>query len=499
MIVHFPKGRHKMRRWTRWLQVGALAICCVSVWAPFGQGLFEAKGWRLDQRFYTRQPSGKLDQYWCVTTFITSSGTYSRPADWDNAANTIECVGGGGGGGGNDSSLSAGAGGGGGGAYSAVTNQNISSSTTVTIGAGGTAGNSTPTDGGAGGDTSFGATCVAKGGAGGQSDTSGGAGGAGGAAASGTGSTKNSGGAGGSNGSTASGGGGGGAAGQHGNGNAGANAPDGLHGGAGGSGDNGSGGSGGAGGNALGPTGPAAGGNGANFDATHGSGGGGGGGITSVGLGDGAAGGNYGGAGGGAGNNSASGGAGKDGLIVVTYTPAVTTAVQRFRLDERLPKKRFMDPTLNVPTVRQADILDKALATFWNPPNWKRTARNEPVPPRVLQPFPPQEPIRQVQFHDSPRRYRVAPLERVLKESPKLEPLIGLVPVVYRKVKHQFPINAVLRPKVITLTLTENCTATDAVVVTVHVSNTAPRPLVRDWWDRDEWGRFIPGSGMHEG
>ncbi len=75
-----------------------------------------------------------------------------------------------------------------------------------------------------------------------------------------------------------------------------------------------------------------AGGNGIEWDATHGSGGGGGGGggAASGVQGTGAAGGSYGGAGGGGGAtdfSQASGGAAKQGLIVVTYGVAAATSL----------------------------------------------------------------------------------------------------------------------------------------------------------------------------
>lgn len=46
----------------------------------------------------------------------------------------------------------------------------------------------------------------------------------------------------------------------------------------------------------------------------------------------------------------------------------------------------------------------------------------------------------------------------------------------------------------------DSLTATDTYSVPMHnIANFAPRPILRDWWDRDEWGRFIPGSGIHNG
>ncbi len=51
--------------------------------------------------------------------FLTSGTTWTVPADWNNAANTIECIGGGASGAGNTSLSQAG---GGGGAYAAISN-----------------------------------------------------------------------------------------------------------------------------------------------------------------------------------------------------------------------------------------------------------------------------------------------------------------------------------------------------------------------------------------
>jgi hypothetical protein len=104
-----------------------------------------------------------------IQTF-TSSGTYTPTSGMSYAI--IECIGGGGGGGGSKGVLSEGYGGsgGGGGGYSLkrTTAAAVGASQTVTIGSGGAAGGSTPTDGSAGGDTSVGSICIAKGGSGGS-------------------------------------------------------------------------------------------------------------------------------------------------------------------------------------------------------------------------------------------------------------------------------------------------------------------------------------------
>lgn len=108
-------------------------------------------------------------------TVITSTGTYTPPANLVYAL--VEIAGGGGGGGGAinaSSSQIALAGGGGGGGYSRrlLTAADIGASQTVTIGAGGTAGANTGANGGNGGASSFGALLSANGGQGGIGQSS---------------------------------------------------------------------------------------------------------------------------------------------------------------------------------------------------------------------------------------------------------------------------------------------------------------------------------------
>ncbi|WP_177324775.1 hypothetical protein [Reyranella massiliensis] len=126
-----------------------------------------------------------------VQTF-TSSGTYTPHAGMVNCI--IECVGGGGGGGGVNgaASNSAASGGGGGGGYASklATAADIGESKAVTVGAGGAGGSAGANNGSAGGDTSVGSLCIAKGGSGGVAaspvgNVFNGAGGAGGVAGTG--------------------------------------------------------------------------------------------------------------------------------------------------------------------------------------------------------------------------------------------------------------------------------------------------------------------------
>jgi hypothetical protein len=295
--------------------------------------------------------------------FIVSGTSWTVPADWNPADNSIETIGGGGGGGtssgGND------AGGGGGGAYSKITNLTLSpGSVTLQVGSGG--GPNTN-----GGDTYFngaslGASSVGAQGGRGASEVTGGAGGASG---SGVGSTKYSGGDGGTSNNAGNGGAGGGGAadpggagqaggpsvthnaGSAGGGAGGANstagvdssgstgghggaAQDGTAGGAGGvdgvsdaaAGSHGSGGGGGASGSHVAG---AAGGDGVEFDPTHGAGGGGAGGYALNSNQNGGTGGLYGGGGGGTAfaPGTGIGGPGAQGIIVITYTPVAGNRV----------------------------------------------------------------------------------------------------------------------------------------------------------------------------
>lgn len=121
-----------------------------------------------------------------VQTF-TASGTYTPTPGMTHCI--IECIGGGGGGGSTASSasLAYAAGGGGAGEYSRkyATKATISTSQTVTIGAGGVGGVAGANPGNAGGDTSVGTICIAKGGSGGAAGSGGSPGAAGGAGGTG--------------------------------------------------------------------------------------------------------------------------------------------------------------------------------------------------------------------------------------------------------------------------------------------------------------------------
>lgn len=244
---------------------------------------------------------------------LTSGSLWQVPANWNNASNTIEAIGGGGSGaGGGGTRVN---GGGGGGAYSKVSNVSLTPGSIVaySVGAGGSAVGTTNTSGVPGGDSYFmSASCAssvvcAKGGAGGTMFFAG----PGGVAANGVGTIKYSGGAGGRPIS----GGGGGAGGPRGAGVA-ANANTNR-------GGNGGAGFGGAGGSIAGNPGQP-GGNGTEWGGA-GSGGGGVGG--SVGAGPtyllGGSGGNFGGGGGSSPSSSQSGG---QGVIIITYTPLVAPA-----------------------------------------------------------------------------------------------------------------------------------------------------------------------------
>lgn len=238
-----------------------------------------------------------------VVRTTTGGSTWTVPAHWNNASNTIQIIGAGGGGGTNGST--SGGAGGGAGAFAKVSNVTLTGATVYhRIAAGGAASTS-------GGDTYLcasqatdcgtgGAVVWAKGGGGASGLTAGT-----GAAASGTGSLQKAGGSGYLHaGSSNKGSGGGGAGGGVGDGLAATSQ-------VGGKGDAGSGGAGGTANNA-GAAGTESG--------TAGSGGGGGGGnINNVG----GVGGAYGGGGGGGGKSRA-GGAGGQGVIIINYTSTTT-------------------------------------------------------------------------------------------------------------------------------------------------------------------------------
>jgi hypothetical protein len=247
-----------------------------------------------------------------VTIYLTNTAatTWTVPADWDDAHNTIEVIAGGGGGKGDKR------GGGGGGGYSKVTNANLpeGSNVTIKVGAGGAA-QADGTDSYVCNSTS---NCASLAGAAvvvgaqfgrGSYSWCGECANAGGSSASGVGSVKYSGGTGGAAQScgSKSAGGGGGAAGPNGNGVNGLGC-------SGGAGDAGSGGAGGVGGN------PAYAGSPGTEWGSYGSGGGGGGGSGSNSQYH-AAGGLYGGAGGSDVHDSG-GGVGGQGIIRIYYEPA---------------------------------------------------------------------------------------------------------------------------------------------------------------------------------
>lgn len=282
--------------------------------------------WRLPVPNWHPDFGAELSYEFATVVFLTtttgSNQTYTSPSNWNNSSNTIEVIGAGGGGG-----LGNGLGhgtGGGGGEYGKTTNFSFATPGTTTatyqLGTGGIAVTGGILSGNAGGDTWFngttqaGATLGAKGGLGGAAGTGSQSGGSGGSG--GVGTTHKAGGRGGNmtgtTGNGASGGGGAGgstAAGSQGVDSA-STATNTQTGG--GAGDGGSGGAGGA-------AGTNAGGNGTEWDASHGSGGGGGGG--GAGGTNGGAGGNYGGGGGGSSTTTNTTGAGKQGIIVITYTP----------------------------------------------------------------------------------------------------------------------------------------------------------------------------------
>lgn len=287
--------------------------------------------WRLPVPEWHPGISPDLAYEFATQTILTTTGsnqTYTSPSDWNNSDNTIECLGGGGAG-----ALRGDAGpasGGGAGAYSAIANFSFATPGTTTatyrVGSGVAANTSSPSSGGAGGVTYFNASadpgngsdnskCSADNGNGGGTSTN--SGGAGGLTTASWGQTKYAGGRGGNMSTSGSrgGSGGGGAAGPSG---AGGDGVDGTSGStAGGTANNGT---------TSGGTAPGGAGNaGTEFSASYGCGSGGGG-RASASSGTAGNGGNYGSGGGGCASNSTprQGGAGRQGLIVIEYTPPVS-------------------------------------------------------------------------------------------------------------------------------------------------------------------------------
>jgi hypothetical protein len=353
---------------------------------PDGLGYTGRWGPRVEEDAQTRRAGMKFPKFWRLffdelvrndppsrTIVLTRDAgtTWPVPADWNNANNTIQCIGGGGGGVDGAVAVIGAGGSGGGGAYSSTANLSLTQGSVVTyqVGAGG---NRAAAGGaaGAGTDSYFNGTSLAassvgaKGGAG----ANGTIGGGGGDAAGGVGTTKFSGGNGANGGPGNNGGpGGGGTAGPKGAGGAGSVSTSAQFGGGGGGGNGGgaagavgasadagnnggnnSSGAGGAGGGAAqgaggaGTAGGGGGGGGGNSagggtcgaggaggagadDGSGGGGGGGGGGGTASTGGAGGDGGLYGGGGGGGGfvvsGAAGQGGNGANGLIVVSYTP----------------------------------------------------------------------------------------------------------------------------------------------------------------------------------
>lgn len=334
------------------------------LWALFTKTLQWTRAlWGLPSpKWYPMYPGLRYD--FATVTFLTSpinaDSIYTRPIDWNNSNNSMECIGGGGNGY-SGQGVAYGGGGGGGAAYSKVSNRTIGATANCWIGQH-TQGSYFGIPG-----TDYASAMVIA--AGGADSVQVWYGGAGGPASSGTGDIKYSGGY--SQSSYYGASGGGGAAGPHGAGGAGGGSIDSYASSGGGGGGNGggsdgqpghqgavggnggnnfSGVGGGVGGTGIAPPGTlgggaaggcgygygqaaahgAAGGNGIEWDSSHGSGGGasgGGDGGDSTGIigGYGYGGGFYGGGGGGggAGTYSGSAGAGAQGIVVVIYTPQV--------------------------------------------------------------------------------------------------------------------------------------------------------------------------------
>jgi len=269
--------------------------------------------------------------YEFATTIVITSGTsQTSPSDWNNSNNFVEGIGAGGSGG-TDGSSNGDATGGGGGEYRKIVNFAVATPGTTTfnyvIAATSASVTGAATNGNDGAATTFAtSSLVANGGKAGTQGTnpkSGGLGGTG-----GTGAADNAdGGRGGNSGSlTSEATGGGGAGGPSGVGNQGVDGTIGSSATNGGSGDAGSGGSAGSSASGTGTQTAGNGGNGAELSGSVGPAGGGGGAVSTSGSATAGDGGLYGGGGGGAKtliSQSRSSGAGAQGLLVLTYTPAL--------------------------------------------------------------------------------------------------------------------------------------------------------------------------------
>lgn len=101
-----------------------------------GSLVHEPELWPLSLPAYHPDIFGEIQPLLAVSTvtilLTTGAGTYTRPVDWDNAHNKVECLASGSSGARGSSSIG---GSGGGGAYAAGTNLTIASSVNYTIGA----------------------------------------------------------------------------------------------------------------------------------------------------------------------------------------------------------------------------------------------------------------------------------------------------------------------------------------------------------------------------
>jgi hypothetical protein len=328
------------------LMIGAAALNLYQVGTQVAFGHQELKTY---SEIVSRNHRGKLQrEFIAITTvvFLTSGTTYTRPVDWNNSSNTIECIGGGQGGG-NLFCLGCcgayGGAGGQGGGYSRSINLSIGTTAAYAIGAAG----GTPSV--AGGSTSFNSgTVFAPGGGTGAGFTANNA-----AFAGGNGGAPGSLGAGGSG----SGAGGGGAGGKNGAGVSGAPSSTGdtVNGQPGGAGDAGAGGGGGGSGSG--------GGNGNEYGGGIGSGGGGGGGGGGASVCCGGAGpfgagpgGFYGGGGGGSPYATNAPNVGRQGIIIISYlpirfiTPSLYTNSSAFYSATLKLKLAILNPSLFAPT-----------------------------------------------------------------------------------------------------------------------------------------------------
>lgn len=149
-------------KWRGWFQDRADADAFLYAMAK-GTLRYEKTLWRLPTPEWSPDLGDYLSYEFATVTILTTAGslqTYTSPSDWNNSSNQIECLGAGASGA--TSSASTHSHGGGGGAYSSITNFSFATPGTTTasyqVGTGGAARTGSAFSGNAGGSTWFNST-----------------------------------------------------------------------------------------------------------------------------------------------------------------------------------------------------------------------------------------------------------------------------------------------------------------------------------------------------